>query len=265
MLALTSAQWDITDPGRREIIVGRRRGDQLRGLHHVDAAERDQEAHTRSTPQARHLARACARVGARLIHLSTDYVFSGHFGDEPPRPYEIDDATRPLSVYGRTKLAGERAVHAALPDALWCARHGCTRADGKDFVATMRTAGGRRRVVDVVADQIGSPTYVADLVGALLEVADGEVTRRCLHAANAGAVSRFEQARAVFEAGRRPRPGTAGDSDAQSAAGPAAGVFGAVESESRRPGSRRCGRGTTRWRMALAAAQLRRLTDTLYA
>ena len=92
-----------------------------------------------STPSgAGNVARACARAGARMIHISTDYVFSGAF-DGAPRPYEIDDATGPLSVYGKTKLAGELAVHAALPDAhvvrtSWV----YTGGDGSDFVAVMR-------------------------------------------------------------------------------------------------------------------------------
>ena len=94
------------------------------------------------------------------------------------RPYEIDDETGPLGVYGRTKLAGEFAVLAAMPDAhivrtAWIYEGG----DGGDFVAAMRRLAAGDETVDVVADQIGSPTYVADLVGALLEVADGEHSR----------------------------------------------------------------------------------------
>ena len=144
-----------------------------------------------------------ARARADLIHLSTDYVFSGDFSDVPggrPRPYDIDDATGPLSVYGRTKLRGELAVLAAMPDA------GIVRtswvyegADGSDFVAAMRRRAAGDGDVEVVADQIGSPTYVADLCTALLHIADSAIREPVLHAANAGAVSRFEQAQAVFE------------------------------------------------------------------
>ena len=117
------------------------------------------------------------------------------------RPYEIDDETGPLSVYGRTKLAGEFAVLTAMPDAhivrtAWVYEGG----DGTDFAATMRRLAAGDESVDVVADQVGSPTYVGDLVGALLEVADGAFASRVLHAANAGEASRFEQAQAVFEA-----------------------------------------------------------------
>jgi dTDP-4-dehydrorhamnose reductase len=71
--------------------------------------------------------------------------------------------------------------------------------DGGDFVATMRRLAAGDGTVDVVADQIGSPTYVGDLVGALLEAADGMISEPVLHGANRGETSRFEQARAVFE------------------------------------------------------------------
>jgi dTDP-4-dehydrorhamnose reductase len=107
-----------------------------------------------------------------------------------------------LSVYGQTKLAGEHAVLAALPQAVvvrtaWV----YTGRDGKDFVATMRKLAAGDRVIEMVDDQIGSPTYAGDLVTALFEVIDGRVQApaRIVHAANAGEVSRFEQARAVFE------------------------------------------------------------------
>jgi dTDP-4-dehydrorhamnose reductase len=144
------------------------------------------------------IAHACARAAADLIHISTDYVFSG----TQRRPYEIDDETGPRSVYGRTKLAGELKVLAAMPDAhivrtAWIYEG----AEGSDFAAVMRRLAAGGGEVDVVADQIGSPTYVGDLVGALLQIADdGSIREPVLHAANEGAISRFEQAQAVFEA-----------------------------------------------------------------
>jgi dTDP-4-dehydrorhamnose reductase len=203
VLALTSAQWDITDATAAERFVAS--GDVVvncAAFTKVDAAEtHEARAHAVNAVGAENVAHACARAGADLIHISTDYVFSGDFGGEQPHPYEIGDETGPLSVYGRTKLAGEFAVLAAMPDAhivrsAWIYRGG----DGTDFVATIQRLAVGDGPVDVVADQIGSPTYVGDLVGALLEVADGAIREPVLHAANEGAVSRFEQARAVFEA-----------------------------------------------------------------
>jgi dTDP-4-dehydrorhamnose reductase len=200
--AFTSAQWDVSNPTAADEIVAP--GDVVincAAYTNVDGAESDQAtAHAVNAAGPGYIARACARVGAQLIHVSTDYVFSGDFGGSAPRPYEPGDETDPLSVYGRTKLAGEQAVLAALPQATvvrtaWL----YTGGTGKDFVAVMRRLAAGDGPVQVVDDQTGSPTYVGDLVDALLQVADGEVHASLVHAANAGAVSRFEQARAVFE------------------------------------------------------------------
>lgn len=199
VLALTSAEWDITDPAAAQRFV--EPGDVVincAAYTKVDAAETEADrAHAVNAEGPGHIARACARVGARLVHVSTDYVFSG----AQRTPYEIDDETDPVSVYGRTKLAGESAVLSALPEAqivrtAWVYEGG----DGTDFVAVMRRLAAGDDSVEVVADQIGSPTYVGDLAAALLEVADGAVREPVLHAANEGEASRYDQARAVFEA-----------------------------------------------------------------
>jgi dTDP-4-dehydrorhamnose reductase len=196
--ALTRRDFDITDEAAAERVL--RAGDVVvncAAMTNVDAAETDPDgAHLINAVGPGNLARACARVGARLVHVSTDYVFSG----DHDRPYEIADSTGPLSVYGRTKLDGEHAVLSALPDAhvvrtSWV----YTGGDGTDFVAVMRRLAATDRVIDVVDDQTGAPTYARDLVAALLEVAAGDITTPILHVVNAGAASRFEQARAVFD------------------------------------------------------------------
>jgi dTDP-4-dehydrorhamnose reductase len=201
VVALTRREFDITDPAAARAHV--RTGDLVincAALTNVDAAEADPDAaHAVNAAGPGHIARACAVAGARLIHISTDYVFSGEFDGQQHRPYDITDPVGPLSVYGRAKLAGERAVHAELPEAhvvrtSWV----YTGGSGTDFVAVMRGLAAGERTVEVVDDQIGSPTYVGDLVAALLEVAVGGITAPVLHAANAGTASRFEQARAVF-------------------------------------------------------------------
>jgi len=200
VLALTSAQWDIVDPQRaREIVQAGDTVINCAAYTAVDDAERDQDrAYAINAVGPQHLARACARVGAQMVHISTDYVFDG----AASRPYEPSDETRPLSVYGQTKFAGERAVLAELPGAVvlrtaWV----YTGGNGKDFVAAMRRLAAGDGHVDMVDDQTGSPTYTGDLVGALLEVADGRVhaPNGIVHAANQGEVTRYEQARAVFE------------------------------------------------------------------
>jgi dTDP-4-dehydrorhamnose reductase len=202
VLALTSAQCDVTDAAAVERHIDA--DDAVincAAFTKVDEAEQNEaRAWAVNATGAENVAHACARAGAGLVHVSTDYVFSGDFGGTEHRPYEIDDETGPLSVYGRSKLAGEFAVLSAMPDAhvvrtSWIFAGG----DGGDFVATMRRLAAGDGTVDVVADQIGSPTYVGDLVGALLEAADGTISEPVLHAANRGEASRFEQARAVFE------------------------------------------------------------------
>lgn len=202
VLAHSSSQWDITDPAAAERIV--QRGDVVincAAYTDVDGAETD-EAGAFAVNEAGpgHIARACAAAGARLIHVSTDYVFNGDFGGAAPRPYEPSDQTAPQGVYARSKAAGEQAVLAALPEAVvvrtaWVYTGGA----GKDFVAVMRRLAAGDGPVDVVDDQTGSPTYVGDLAAALLQIVDDRVPGPILHAANEGAVSRFEQARAVFE------------------------------------------------------------------
>jgi dTDP-4-dehydrorhamnose reductase len=202
VLALTSADCDVTDPTAPERHVSS--GDVVincAAYTKVDQAEADESgARAVNAAGAENVAHACARVGAELIHVSTDYVFSGDFGDGEPRPYEIDDETGPTSVYGRTKLEGEFKVLSAMPNAhvvrtAWIFSGG----GGGDFVSTMRRLAAGDGQLDVVADQIGSPTYVGDLVDALLQVAGGSIEESVLHAANGGVTSRFEQARAVFE------------------------------------------------------------------
>jgi len=205
LLALNSSQWDITDSAAAERIV--KSGDVVvncAAYTNVDGAESAQAvAYAVNAAGPEHIARACARAGAQLIHVSTDYVFSGEFGPDskaPPHPYEPSDEPAPQGVYARSKLAGEHAVLAALPRAVvlrtaWV----YTGGTGKDFVAVMRRLAAGDDPVDVVDDQTGSPTYVGDLAAALLQVADDRVSGPVLHAANEGVVSRFELARAVFE------------------------------------------------------------------
>ena len=173
----------------------------------VDAAEDDPaRAAAVNTTGPGTLAKECAARGLPLVHVSTDYVFAGD-GDTP---YEPEDETGPKTVYGRTKLDGERAVLDAGGEA-WVVRSAWIYgATGGNFVKTMVRLAAERDTVSVVDDQLGSPTWAADLARGLVDVA-GRVAerrgprRRVLHCTNSGEVTWFGFARAVFEeTGRDP-------------------------------------------------------------
>ena len=145
------------------------------------------------------LAVACAAAGARLVQLSTDYVFPGRVNGAGGTPYEVDDEPGPLSAYGRTKLAGEQAVHDTLIRAASVVRTAWVYgAAGTNFVKTMATLERTSDTVGVVADQTGSPTWAADLAEALLALCRSDAPRGTYHATNQGAASWHRLAQAVF-------------------------------------------------------------------
>ncbi|PTR31623.1 dTDP-4-dehydrorhamnose reductase [Rhodococcus sp. OK519] len=166
----------------------------------VDAAESDEAAAAAvNETGARNLAAACARAGAGLIHVSTDYVFSGDRSGDEAVPYEPGDPTGPRTAYGRTKLAGERAIRELFPAAQIVRTAWIYTGVGTDFVATMLRLEREKDTVSVVDDQVGSPTYAVDLAAGLLELARvGGPVGATLHATNAGSATWFDLARAVF-------------------------------------------------------------------
>jgi dTDP-4-dehydrorhamnose reductase len=174
----------------------------------VDAAEGDgaERAHVVNAQGPANLARACAAHQAHLLQVSTDYVFAGD-GAEPNR---VHDLTAPRTVYGRTKLAGERAVLCSGASAHVVRTGWLYGVHGGNFVRTMaRMArlGRRADPVRVVDDQHGSPTWTVDLAEGLiaLALAANRLPAGVLHCVNTGATTWFELARAVFaEVGADP-------------------------------------------------------------
>jgi dTDP-4-dehydrorhamnose reductase len=152
----------------------------------VDGAEADPEGARRANVDG---TRNVVALGAPVVYYSTDYVFDGSKGE----PYVESDEPNPLSVYGRTKLEGEREVRDG-----WIVRSSWLFGwTGKNFVRTMLELGRNRDEVAVVADQVGGPTYAGHLADATRELL--ERPRGTWHLAAQGECSWAEFARAIFE------------------------------------------------------------------
>ncbi|WP_338322797.1 dTDP-4-dehydrorhamnose reductase [Parahaliea mediterranea] len=164
----------------------------------VDRAESEREqAFAINAEGPANLARACAAAGARLLHVSTDFVFDGGAS----RPYRPGDATAPLGVYGASKLAGEQAVQAALPSALIVRTGWVYSRFGGNFVKTMLRLMVERERLGVVADQVGTPTWAAGLAGALWTFARQPALGGIYHWSDAGVCSWYDFAVAIAEEG----------------------------------------------------------------
>jgi dTDP-4-dehydrorhamnose reductase len=162
----------------------------------VDAAEEHEaEALAVNGHGAGNLAAACGEVGALLVHPSTDYVFDGHAS----APYAEDAPTAPAGAYGRTKLAGELAVRAALPDASYIVRTAWLYgAHGKNFVKTMLRLARNGTAPGVVADQHGQPTWTADVAAQVHALIDRSAPPGIYHATSSGQTTWFAFAEEIF-------------------------------------------------------------------
>ena len=181
--------------------------------HRVDDIERDPEATRQAflvnAAAAHHLARACTRHRARLLHLSTDYVFSGGQDGGPPGPYGEEAVPAPMSAYGLSKLAGERLIHLAAPQDRLTRAHIIVRSSGLygvagsagkggNFVETMLRLANDRKAIQVVNDQVLTPTYTADLAEAIARLVAANPPGGIYHLTSGGACSWYEFARQIF-------------------------------------------------------------------
>ena len=160
----------------------------------VDAAEHDAEvAEAVNVRGAGQVAAAAARVGARTIHLSTDFVFDG----ERSRPYRPEAEPHPLGVYGRTKAAGEREVLRLGAGALVLRTAWVYASHGHNFVRRMLALMGEGEPITVVCDQVGTPTWARSLARAVWAAADRPGATGILHWTDAGVASWYDFAVAI--------------------------------------------------------------------
>jgi dTDP-4-dehydrorhamnose reductase len=193
-VGLTRADLDVTDSAAVAEAVGGATVINCAGYTDVDGAEADPEtAHAVNERGARTVAEAAARV----VYVSTDYVFDG----SKTGAYLESDAVNPLSAYGRSKLAGERATLTASPHSVIVRTSWLFGAGGRNFVDTMLALGRERDEVEVVTDQVGSPTWSAHLAEGLVELAERRGDIGIFHAAGTGACSWYELAVEVFDRG----------------------------------------------------------------
>jgi len=166
----------------------------------VDQAESERErAFAVNAAAVGVLARACSAAQVRLIHLSTDFVFDG----SQSTPYRPDAATHPLSVYGQSKLAGERLFTAERGlDSVMIRTSWVYASTGRNFVLTMLRLFRERTVVKVVSDQIGTPTSAASLARCIWAVTAKRGTPPVMHFSDAGVASWYDFAVAIHDEAR---------------------------------------------------------------
>lgn len=209
LVLFSHAELDITDASAVSDALHSARADAVLNCAawtDVDGAETQREqARAVNALGAGNLARAAAQLGVPLVHVSTDYVFSG---DPPldehrrPRPYVESDPTGPRTVYGQTKLEGEREVLEASGEHTVVRTSWLFGLGGRNFVDTMLRLASEREQVSVVVDQVGCPTWTGHLAPALIGLLEREL-RGLVHLAGGGAVSWNDFAREIFRQAER--------------------------------------------------------------
>lgn len=190
-------EFDITDLDATRRFITKHRPDAV--IHcsaytAVDKAEENKDLCRKVNAEGpRNIATVCKEIGAKMVYISTDYVFPG----TGERFYEVDDPTGPLSEYGKTKLDGELAVKELLTRYFIVRISWVFGVNGNNFVKTMLRLGKERSEINVVCDQIGSPTYTADLAPLLCDMV---VTDKygTYHATNEGVCSWAEFTQEIF-------------------------------------------------------------------
>ncbi len=196
-IALARNGLDITDASSVNKNIGRHAPDLVinaAAYTDVDGCETEPEtAYAVNATGPRNLAQACGEEGCDLLHVSTNYVFDGEDG----RPYEPFDPPRPISAYGRTKLAGEEYVK-HLCNRWYVVRTAGVYGRGHNFVRTMLRVGKERDALKVKDDEFVSPTYARDLAQGIAEVVENKLYG-LYHLTNAGSCSWYEFTREILD------------------------------------------------------------------
>lgn len=197
-IGTTRKEFDLSDPESAKNFILEKKPDAV--IHcaaytAVDKAEEEAElALTVNGLATRKIAEACKEIGAKMLYVSTDYVFGG----DGETPYEINDEKAPQNIYGKSKLLGEDSVIAMVRNYFIVRISWVFGANGKNFVKTMLNFDKRRKKISVVNDQIGSPTYTADLAPLLVDMINSD-KYGIYHATNEGFCSWAEFAEEIFK------------------------------------------------------------------
>lgn len=232
-IAWDRAALDITDARAVESAVDKIRPDVIincAAMANVDACERDPDAaFAINAAGPGHLAVAAEKVGAHLVHISTDYVFDG----SSDTPYEITDETNPIQVYGKSKLAGEEAIAASGGSWSIARTSWVFGAHGEDFVSWIIEGATKGAMRPVINDQWGCPTFAKDLALALIQLGFNRQQGN-FHVVNTGSCDRVAQAEFILDSAGLPhdclRPTRAVDLG-RSAGRPAHSVLGTANSQ----------------------------------
>ena len=176
------------------------------GYTKVDKAEEEiDEAFKLNKDGVRNIAIFSAKKQIRLIHISTDYVFDGRQkGEGDAAAYTEDDKTHPISIYGKSKLAGEEEIKKMLGGYFIIRTAWLYGFHGNNFVSTMLRSFKEKEVIKVVSDQWGSPTYTVDLAGSILKIIeDDSIKYGIYHFTNEGVTNWYKFARAIYSKARK--------------------------------------------------------------
>jgi len=202
VIAADQPEYELTDSKLGEKIAAQRPDLVIHAAAYtnVDGCERDPDFAFRVNVEGtRRVAEGTAKAGARLVCLSTDYVFDG----KKTEPYTEQDPVNPLNVYGRSKLMGEQEALKVCPKALIVRTSWLYGVHGKNFVKTILHLAATKPEIRVVNDQRGSPTYARDLAGVIVELIRRDM-RGVVHAGGEGACSWYEFAEAILQEARSP-------------------------------------------------------------